>query len=196
MSNQLCPDCQKKPALPNLYRGQCHAKACPDCKAWTTDFALTMCDPCAEALGRCAWCLGPITGGLGATVPTTKQFCRRFPNDNGSHVPGMNVGEQILVEMRVDLYSWITWRPKFTDPEISYYGYRVLRDPRDWRHGTIEFYFDLNRVAVYAIGVDGTDEPPAYWQSLENFWSEYLLQSGAQPKNFSALRKLPPAALR
>jgi hypothetical protein len=162
MTEKLCPACQKKPPPANLYRGQCHAQACPDCKAWTTDFTLTMCDPCADFLGRCSWCLGPITGGLGADVPTTKQFCRRFADDKGSHVPGMNIGEQILVELRVDLYSPIVWMPYQTDPEISYYGYRTIRDPRDWRHGTLEFYYDLNRVAEKARIILKEDLDPKF----------------------------------
>ena len=152
MSEQLCPNCQKKPQPPMLHRGQCQVHFSPDCKAWTADFAFTMCDPCGEALERCVWCLGPISGGGGAEPPTNKQFVRQYSRDNGNHITGMNVGEQVLVELQVDLWSYLSWIPNMREssPEVSYHGYRLVRDPQDWRHATIELYFDLNKVAENA----------------------------------------------
>lgn len=145
---KLCPTCAQKPQPPGTYRGSCNANASQNCKAWTDDFVLTLCDPCAEQLGRCAWCWGPLDGGYGdAVVPTTKQFVRVFhPHDNGKHVPGMNVGEQVLAQFVVDLYSGNTWRlnRSASSREVSYYGFRLIRDPQNWRQATLELYVDLD----------------------------------------------------
>jgi hypothetical protein len=143
---KLCPTCQQKPQPPGTYRGQCNAQASPNCKAWTEDFVITLCDPCAEELGRCAWCWGPLDGGRGVEVPTTKQFVRAFVRDSGKHFSGMEVGEQVLIELQIDLYSGYTWRlnRRESSPEVSFYGYRIIRDPQDWRNAALEIYIDLN----------------------------------------------------
>lgn len=142
---KLCPTCQQKPTPPGTYRGQCLPKVSQNCKAWTDDYALTICDPCAEEMGRCAWCWGPLNGSWGApVVPTEKQFVRAFDRDNGIHIEGMDVGEQVLVQLVVDVYSGRTWRVKRTSREIRFHGYRTVRDPHNWRLATLELYFDLN----------------------------------------------------
>lgn len=163
---KLCPTCKQKPQPPGTYRGTCHGKVSTDCKAWTEDFAFTLCEPCAEQLERCAWCLGPINGGWGVDVPTTKQFVRKFQNDNGSHTPGMEVGEQVLVQLMVDMYSGYTWqlnRSK-SSREVSLYGFRLIRDPQNYRQGTLELYIDLNGAAEKAkIFLDETASGSRWW---------------------------------
>ncbi|MFZ0320579.1 MAG: hypothetical protein WAL56_15760 [Candidatus Sulfotelmatobacter sp.] len=49
---------------------------------------------------------------------------------------------------------------------------------------------DLSGAQVYALGVDGTGRTITYWQSLQQFWVEYLLKSGANLRGFSILRDL------
>jgi hypothetical protein len=162
----LCPTCKGKTQPPGTYRGQCHAKQSPECEAWTEDFAFTLCNACSEHMGRCAWCLGPINGGWGAEVPTTKQFCRVYENQNGIHVSGMDVGEQILVQFTVDPYSWYTWRfdPYRSSSDVSYYGFRLIMDPTNWRQATLECYVNLNRASDKAqiVFVEGPIDNP-WW---------------------------------
>lgn len=163
---KLCPNCQQKPQPPGTHRGTCQAKASSDCKSWTDDFAFTMCDPCAEQLERCAWCLGPINGGWGVDVPTAKQFVRAFDRDNGIHISGMNVGEQVCVQLMIDLYSGYSYsfnRSK-SSREVSLYGYRLIRDPRDWQHATLEMYIDLNGASEKALIVlDEASNGSRWW---------------------------------
>ena len=142
----LCPECKRKPQPPGLHRGQCQAKVSPECKAWTDDFVFTLCEPCGKHLELCVWCSGPIDGGSGAVVPTAKQFVRAFQNDSGKHITGMNVGEQVLVQLMVDLYSGYIWTYDrwASSSEVRLYGSRLIRDPQDWRHATLELYIDLN----------------------------------------------------
>src|SRR6185369_4090994 len=148
---KLCEPCKAKPQPAGIYHGQCQAKIASACNAWTHDFTFTLCDPCADQLNRCAWCWGPLDGSWGrCDVPTTKQFCRQYWQDNGKHVEGMDVGEQILVQLPVDLYTYLTWKPRIMSPQVSYYGFRLVREPGNWREATLEMYFDLNRPAEKA----------------------------------------------
>jgi hypothetical protein len=50
---------------------------------------------------------------------------------------------------------------------------------------------DLHQVKIHALGVDGAGETAAYWRETEIFWTNYLQESGACLKSFSALRELP-----
>lgn len=163
---KLCNACQQKPQPPGTYRGTCHAKVSQDCKAWTADFAFTLCDPCAEQLERCAWCLAPLTGGWGVQVPTTKQFVRAFERDKGKHFTGMNVGEQVCVQLMIDLYSGYSYqfsRSK-SSSQVSLYGYRLIRDPQNWRQATLEMYLDLNGASEKAlIVVDEAANGSRWW---------------------------------
>ena len=148
---KLCQACQSRPQPSGQYHGQCQGHASTNCKAWTEDFALVLCDQCAEELGRCAWCLGPLDGSWGAAVvPTTKQFVRRFETDSGSHVSDMKAGEQILVQLQVNLYSYVTWRVEKLDDAITFAGYRMIRDQQNFQYATLEMYFDLNEAAERA----------------------------------------------
>src|SRR5438105_937947 len=148
----ICPSCKTKPQPPGTYRGTCRANQSAECQAWTEDFAFTLCDRCAEYMGRCAWCWGPISGGWGVEVPTTKQFCRIFEQENGKHVEGMDVGEQMLVQFTVDPYSWYTWTfdRSASSWDVSYHGFRLIMDPTNWRQATLECYVNLNARAEKA----------------------------------------------
>jgi hypothetical protein len=151
---KICPSCQKKPQPPGTYRGTCRANASPECQAITDDFTLTLCDKCAEHMGRCAWCWGPLDGSFGehVEVPTTKNFVRLYERDNGSHTPGMDVGEQVMVELQVDPYSYYTWSLDrwASSSEVSYHGFRMIQDPTNWRQATLEIYINLNAAAEAA----------------------------------------------
>jgi hypothetical protein len=44
---------------------------------------------------------------------------------------------------------------------------------------------------VYAYGVHAAGRDMAYWQSLRDFWAQYLERSGARLRSFSMLRDVP-----
>lgn len=176
---KLCQACQSRPQPSGTYHGQCQGHASTNCKAWTEDFAFVLCDNCAEELDRCAWCLGPLDGTWGgAVVPTNKPFVRLFETDNGSHVSDTNVGEQILVQLQIDLYSWVTWKVEQLDEGITFAGYRLIRNQQDFQNATLEMYFDLNEAAESAeiVLVQGPDN------------SRYRGWAPPQPKNVKRWR--------
>jgi len=144
---KLCSSCQdRKPdttvrgtcQAPSLLRGQ----PLPDKhQPWTDSPNFSLCDPCCEHFSRCAWCLGPL-GYSYRVVPTDKQFCVQFEKDNGNHVEGMYVGEQILVKLVVDAFSRTNWRPRYLS-----YGVRLATARfvfSGGRYGWLELYFDLD----------------------------------------------------
>jgi hypothetical protein len=47
---------------------------------------------------------------------------------------------------------------------------------------------DLQRVRMYALGVDGSGKDLRYWEGLRQFWREYFLEAGARLHCFSVLR--------
>jgi hypothetical protein len=49
---------------------------------------------------------------------------------------------------------------------------------------------DLHGVQVHALGVDAAGASITYWQSLQGFWREYFRKTGANVKEYSALREL------
>jgi hypothetical protein len=50
---------------------------------------------------------------------------------------------------------------------------------------------DLQRVRVYALGVDGAGKDLMYWERLRQFWTEYFRDAGADLRCFSVLRDSP-----
>ena len=50
---------------------------------------------------------------------------------------------------------------------------------------------DLYGVAVYALGVDGANRTIFYCKELQQFWTQYLMASGATASAFTVLRVLP-----
>ncbi len=50
---------------------------------------------------------------------------------------------------------------------------------------------DLSGVQTYVLGADGAGKSIAYWQSLAAFWQAYFRRTGADLREFSALRELP-----
>lgn len=50
---------------------------------------------------------------------------------------------------------------------------------------------DLNDVQVYVLGADGAGKSISYWQSLAAFWRAYFQRTGADLREFSAMRELP-----
>jgi hypothetical protein len=157
MSNPvLCKDCKSK-QFDMTVRGTCQAPynmpaaTLPaDHTPWTESPSFILCAPCATKLGLCQACQGPLSGSGGLTVPTDKQFCRQFPNNNGNHVKGMYVGEQILAQMMVDLYSGKLWRIKTLGEGVKFYGQRLIRDGNS-RYGYQELYFDLTDPNAKAV---------------------------------------------
>jgi hypothetical protein len=51
----------------------------------------------------------------------------------------------------------------------------------------------LSNVQVYAAGADGAGKSMAYWQSLRNFWADYLHKAGAILEGFTVLREIDRA---
>jgi hypothetical protein len=142
---KLCPECKDKP-LDTSVAGRCGTPAThvpTGHLPWTEGMSLTMCDACCDKFDRCARCNGPLSGGGGIVVPTEKQFVRVNEKENGRHVTGMYIGEQILFEAYVDVYSGMTWRTQSLSPGVRLYGRREVAVPGNWRMVKLELYFDL-----------------------------------------------------
>jgi hypothetical protein len=154
---KLCESCAKKKADTSV-RGSCNTPSNPGGSLpqghnpWTESPMFSLCDACAEQFKTCAWCLGPLDGSGAVTVPTEKQFCRQFLQDDGKHVKAMYVGEQILVQLPYDRWSWKTWGVDYLSYGIEYDDGRVVGVPGDddyysyWygpREGWLEMYFNL-----------------------------------------------------
>lgn len=150
MNARRCPGCQDKTADTSA-RGTCSAPQIPSAAAnlpdghtpWTDSVNYAFCDACVDHFKVCQWCGGPLNGYGWQTVPTEKDFCVQQINDNGNHVEGMKVGQQILCNMPVDLFSGKTWRVKRTSYGLREYGQRF------WYSGSPywfwqEIYIDLN----------------------------------------------------
>ncbi len=144
----LCNSCQERKPDTSV-RGTCQSPSLlrtaptPDNhKPWTDSPNFILCDPCAEYFSRCAWCMGPINGYGVRIVPSDKQFCTQFDKDNGNHIEGMYVGEQILVKMVVDAFSGSLWRPRYLSYGVRLAHVRTVFN--GGRYGWLELYFDLN----------------------------------------------------
>src|SRR5688572_25381942 len=113
--SKLCQTCQQK-QFDNSFRGTClapnnvpQANLPQGHQPWTESPSFTLCGTCAEKFNLCQACWGPLNGWYGFTVPTDKQFCRQFSQNNGEHVEGMYIGEQILAQLPVDMFSGKQW---------------------------------------------------------------------------------------
>ncbi|MBX9691317.1 MAG: hypothetical protein K2Z81_02965 [Cyanobacteria bacterium] len=171
---KLCNACQdRKPDT--SVRGTCQAPSQgqplpDDHKPWTDSPNFSLCDPCADHFKRCAWCRAPLHNTY-RLVPTDKQFCVQFAENNGNHVDGMYVGEQVLVRLVVDSYSRTAWRPKYLSYGVRLSYARFVFDGGQF--GWLELYFDLNeadpKAEIQLI------EAPAYswWQPVTtpNEWA-------------------------
>jgi len=148
---KLCPDCEKKP-VDRSVAGRCGTPTTlvpTGHQPYTDSPSFTMCDACCEKFERCARCNGPISGGGGVVVPTDKQFVR--VTDDGRHVKGMFIGEQIVIEKYVDVYSGMTWKIKNLSSGVFPYGRRETQVPGNWRYQKLELYFDLTAADPKAI---------------------------------------------
>lgn len=157
MKDFLCRTCNAKPQPTGTFHGSCHVRFSSNCKAWTAAFEFTICEPCAGELEQCAWCLGPLHGSSPIFTGTTKTFTFAFQADNGFHIEGMDVGEQVLVQLIVDYWnSYWTLSRAHSSREVSLYGTRLIRDPENYRQATREIYIDLDSPAEKAkIGLLG-----------------------------------------
>jgi hypothetical protein len=144
---KLCAGCKdKKPDT--SVRGTCTAPSAtpvlpPTHMPWTESPNLGLCDGCAEHFQLCAWCLGPIDGWGVISVPTNKQFCVQSAQNDGGHVAGMYVGEQILAKMVVDLFSGKQWRLKSASPGVRLAHQRLVA--AGGQYAWQELYIDLDR---------------------------------------------------
>ena len=50
---------------------------------------------------------------------------------------------------------------------------------------------DLQRARMYVLGVDGSGKNLKYWESLQQFWTDYFRDAGADLRCFSVLRDPP-----
>jgi hypothetical protein len=82
-----------------------------------------------------------LDGGVNVTVPTDKQFCIVFDGDNGRHVKGMLVGEQMMAKLVLDLFSGQSWAVKKLSPGVKLAASRLVSDGS--QYGWLECYFDL-----------------------------------------------------
>lgn len=150
---KLCRECQdKKPDT--SVRGSCqavsyipNAQLPPKHQPWTDSANISLCEACADHYNICSWCWGPLDGGPRVTVPTDKKFCRAFEQDNGNHIEGMYVGEQIVAQLSVDIFSGLTWQPKRLSPGVRHVASRMVPQGQQ---AILEMYFDLNRADAKA----------------------------------------------
>jgi hypothetical protein len=152
---KLCNGCKNK-AFDQSVRGTCQAvnmlpaANLPDGHMpWTDGPKLILCDACCDHFKQCAMCFGPIDGYGRNFTPTDKQFVRVFPNQNGIHITGMNIGEQVLCQMQVDLYTGMGWVPSAWSNGIRLAQSRLVVD--GGRYGTLELYFDLEEANPKAL---------------------------------------------
>lgn len=159
---RLCPECEKKP-FDATVAGRCltpSANIADGHHPYTDSPSFNMCDACCEKFDRCARCNGPLSGGGGDVVPTEKQFVRVT---QAEHVEGMNVGEQILVQKYVDLYSGLTWVVKKLSPGVKYYGRREVAIPgRPMIE--LELYFDLTEADPEAV-IELVEQANSRWST-------------------------------
>lgn len=171
---KLCSECQKK--QPDLsVRGSClagtHVASAQLPKGhvpWTDSPNFTLCDTCADHFQLCAWCWGPINGAGRVTVPTNKTFCRQKDTHNGNHVEGMFVGEQILAELTVDMFSGKSWRVKSYSSGVRLVTQRLVVDSSGGgRFGTLELYFDLTQPDANAY-IELVEDASRSWVTIAN----------------------------
>lgn len=168
---KLCHECQQKKADTSV-RGTCMAPSYVKAGnlpqghfPWTESPNFTLCDACADHFGRCAWCGGSLSGWNSSLLPTNKRFCQQFDNDNGGHIEGMYVGEQILVKLTIDLYSGVSWRARSLSRGVRLSNQRIITE--GGQYGWLEMYFDLNEVdSKAAIVLE--QEASRSWVSLKN----------------------------
>ena len=167
---KLCLDCQSRKPDTSV-RGTCQAVThIPNVQLpqkhqpWTDGANFTLCDACAEHYGLCAWCWGPLDGRGRVTVPTTKKFCRAFEQDNGTTIEGMYVGEQIVAQFNIDMFSGVTWDTRRTSWGVQHVATRIVPQGR---MATLEMYFDLNR-ADPALEIELVQVTRSWWVSLAN----------------------------
>jgi hypothetical protein len=150
---KLCKGCQEKKADLSV-RGSCQTPnilppghPLPDKHTpWTDSINFSLCDACAEKFEVCAWCWGPLDGTGQTMVPTDKPFCRQFLDNNGNHVEGMFVGEQILAQLAIDLFARKNWVVKRLSTGVKFNEKcsRLVRT--GGQYAWLELYFDLNLV--------------------------------------------------
>lgn len=161
---KLCPECEKKPADRSVA-GRCQTPTTlvpTGHQPYTDSPSFTMCDACCEQFERCGRCNGPLKGGGGSVVPTDKQFVR--VTEDGRHVKGMFIGEQILIEKYVDVYSGMTWHVKKVSKGVRLYGKREVQVPGNWRYVKLELYFDLTEADAQA-SIELVEEANSRWAS-------------------------------
>lgn len=156
----LCPHCKEKKPDTSV-RGTCQAAGhiaqanLPrNHVPWTESPNFTLCDACGDHFGFCVWCWGPINGHGRITVPTDKTFVRAFEKENGLHIEGMNVGEQVLAQFAIDRFTGLIWEVKDLSCGVRLVATRMVQDgaaadDRWWWYGSryawLEFYFELDR---------------------------------------------------
>jgi len=79
------------------------------------------------------------------------------------HIEGMYIGEQVLIQKYVDLYSGLTWVTKTLSPGVKYYGKREVAVP-----GTtmieLELYYDLTEADNEAV-IEVVEQANSRWSS-------------------------------
>lgn len=168
---KICKTCQEKKPDTSV-RGSCQASShvratqLPNGHTpWTDSPNFSLCDACAEQFQLCAWCWGPLNGHSPVTVPTEKTFVRVNAQDNGKTIPGMYVGEQVLVEMTVDQFSGKTWKVKSTSSGVRLAAHRMITE--GGQYGKLEMYFDLTRADPRAI-IELVEVAEHHWVHVSN----------------------------
>lgn len=149
MSN-LCQGCANK--TPRGVFG-----ACKKCSTVTQHMNWQLCDNCSTQLQQCKWCQGPLSGG-GSVKPGTPisgiKYVTARDTDNGRKFTGMQVGEQVHIELDEDVYNGRQWAIKSTGiglhPQM---GPGIFtQNPQNYQLGTRTFVIDIRSSASGSTG--------------------------------------------
>lgn len=171
---KLCESCKDKD--PDFtVRGTCQAPSFTrqqnlpkGHRTWTDSPNFVLCESCADHFQFCQWCSGPIDGYTPVTVPTDKRFVVTVQGENGRHIKGMDVGEQILCKMTIDRYSGKVWDVKDTSYGVRLVTARMVTDGSYWsQYATLELYFDLNKKDPNAF-IELEEVSDYYWYAVSN----------------------------
>lgn len=105
----LCTNCTNL-SLPTNVAGRCRK-----CSGLTEYFAYKLCSDCSEEQDQCERCEMPLTA-LSSPLVTPGSAAYRVTltdADDGKSVPGMKVGEEIVVTLEEDQYSQTEWGLKY-----------------------------------------------------------------------------------
>jgi predicted secreted protein len=119
---------------------------CTNCMQHQKSVSFPICEPCAEEMECCQFCLEPIEEDM--STPQTKGvfFVRKGDKDNGGNV-SLKTGEEVHITLPEDSHTGQEW-------VVDDYTFGLLDnqsrgtfvpDPGDYQYGTRTFVFSARR---------------------------------------------------